>query len=108
MSLTGNAKGAGQSRLMSAIETVTNVVIGYVVAVAANWLVLPLFGFAVSMGDGAAIGFAFTLIALIRSFGLRRLFATIRMRGTKTAATGPEGPAAIDVGSADQATSITL
>ncbi len=62
MSLTGNAKGAGQSRLMSAIETVTNVVIGYVVAVAANWLVLPLFGFAVSMGDSAAIGFAFTLL----------------------------------------------
>jgi len=85
-----------QSRLISAVEAITNVIVGYGVAVAANQLVLPLFGFAVSMGDSAAIGLAFMAIALIRSFVLRRVFEAIRMRGT-TAAAGPEGPAAMDI-----------
>ncbi len=107
MNPPGDAAGGRQSRLMSAVEAVTNVVIGYVVAVAANRLVLPLFGFAVSMGDSAAIGFAFTLIALIRSFVLRRAFEAIRIRGTKTTTAGHEGPAATEVRSADQAVSIT-
>lgn len=65
---------------MSGVEAVANVIVGYLVAVAANWLVLPLFGFAVSMGDSAAIGLVFTGIAAVRSFLLRRVFEAIRVR----------------------------
>lgn len=103
----GDAVDGRQSRLMSAVEAFTNVVVGYLVAVTANWLVLPLFGFAVSMVDSAAIGLVFSAIAVIRGFVLRRLFEAIRMRGTRTATAGHEGPAARDVGSADQAASMT-
>ena len=68
-----------QSRSMSAVEAVTNVLIGYVVAVATNWLVLPLFGFAVGVGDSAAIGLVFTrrrhsrlrIAALVDAFSVR-------------------------------------
>ena len=63
-----------QSRIMSATEAVVNIAIGYAVSVTANLLVLPLFGYDVTIGDSLAIGLAFTVIILIRSYIVRRLF----------------------------------
>lgn len=63
---------------MSAVEAVANVAIGYVVAVAANAVVLPLFGLHPSALDSFAIGALFTAISLARSYVLRRLFNRIR------------------------------
>ncbi len=73
-----------QSRLMSAIEAITNVTVGYGVAVATNWLVLPLFGFAVGVGDSAAIGLVFTCVAVVRGYALRRLFEAVRVGSRET------------------------
>jgi hypothetical protein len=67
-----------QSRRMSMIEAVANVAIGYGVAVLAQLAVFPLFGIAVSLGDNLAIGAAFTVISLARSYAVRRLFNAIR------------------------------
>lgn len=66
-----------QSRLASAFEALTNVIVGYFVAVAANFAVLPFFGFDVSASDGFLIGLIFTIISLVRSYLLRRLFNSI-------------------------------
>jgi len=63
-----------QSRIMSAVEAITNVVIGYLVSVAANILILPLFGYDVTIADSFVIGLAFTAISLARSYILRRIF----------------------------------
>ena len=63
---------------MSAVEAVANVAIGYVVAVAANVVILPLFGLHPSAFDSLAIGALFTAISLARSYALRRLFNRIR------------------------------
>lgn len=63
---------------MSAVEAVANVAIGYVVAVAANAVVLPLFGLHPSALDSFAIGALYTAISLARSYALRRLFNRIR------------------------------
>jgi hypothetical protein len=63
---------------MSAVEAVANVAIGYVVAVAANAVVLPLFGLHPTAFDSLAIGALFTAISLARSYVLRRLFNRIR------------------------------
>ena len=63
-----------QSRLMSAIEASTNVLIGYLVSVAANIIILPLFGYDVTVADSFAIGLAFTAVSLVRSYVLRRAF----------------------------------
>jgi len=59
---------------MSAVEASANVAIGYLVSVAANLLILPLFGYDVSVADSFAIGVAFTAVSLVRSYALRRAF----------------------------------
>ena len=63
-----------QSRKSSMVESIMNVIIGYMVAVFANLTVLPAFGYNVTLFDGAAIGLAFTFISLIRSYVIRRVF----------------------------------
>lgn len=66
-----------QTRLNSAIESVANTAIGYLVAVLANITVLPLFGYDVSNSDAALIGLAFTVISIVRGYFVRILFNRI-------------------------------
>lgn len=63
-----------QTRLMSLIESVANIVVGYGVAVLTQLLVFPLFGLAASLADNLVIGLIFTIVSLARSYALRRLF----------------------------------
>ena len=63
-----------QSRRMSLVEAVANVVVGYLLAVATQITVFPLFGVHISMADDFAIGGIFALISLLRGFMLRRIF----------------------------------
>lgn len=63
-----------QSRTMSAIEAVANVAVGFGVAVATQIAVFPLFGLHASVGDNLAIGAIFTVVSLVRSYALRRVF----------------------------------
>jgi hypothetical protein len=43
-----------------------------------QFAIFPLFGLAVSLGDNLVIGGIFTLVSVIRSFLLRRLFEAVR------------------------------
>lgn len=63
-----------QSRRRSLIEAITNVVVGYALAVVTQIVVFPWFGLQVSLGDNLAIGAVFVTISLVRSYALRRLF----------------------------------
>jgi len=63
-----------QSRRQSLIEAITNVVLGYALAVITQIVVFPWFGLQVSLGDNLAIGAMFVMISLARSYALRRLF----------------------------------
>jgi hypothetical protein len=67
-----------QSRLMSLVEAVTNVVVGYGIAVLTQMAVFPLFGLSATIGQNLAIGAIFTVISLARSYLLRRLFEAMR------------------------------
>jgi hypothetical protein len=69
-----------QSRMMSLVESVTNVVVGFGVAVMAQMLVFPLFGLHVTLVDNLTIGAIFTVVSIARSFVLRRLFEAVRVR----------------------------
>ena len=69
-----------QSRTLSLIEAITNVVVGYALAVLTQILVFPLFGFTPSLGENMAIGMVFVGVSLIRSYALRRLFERLRLR----------------------------
>jgi hypothetical protein len=67
-----------QSRLMSAVESVANVAIGYGISVLAQLVIFPVFGIEASLTDNLLIGAAFTLVSLGRSYALRRLFESFR------------------------------
>jgi len=64
-----------QSRRQSLIEAITNVVVGYALAVLTQIVVFPWFGLQVPFRDNLAIGAIFVIISLLRSYALRRLFA---------------------------------
>jgi len=68
-----------QSRTMSLVEAVTNVLVGYGVAVATQWAVFPLFGLHATLQENLAIGLIFTIVSLVRSYLLRRAFETLRI-----------------------------
>jgi hypothetical protein len=63
-----------QTRAQSMIESCANVAIGYVVALAAQLAVFPLFGIRTTMLDNLLIGAIFTAISIARSYAVRRLF----------------------------------
>jgi hypothetical protein len=63
-----------QTKSQSAVESVANVTIGYVVSLVANATILPLFGFAISMSENLAIGAIYTAISIARSYCVRRAF----------------------------------
>ena len=63
-----------QSRWMSLVESLTNIAVGYALAVLTQIAVFPLFGLQATLGDNLLIGGLFTLISLLRSFVLRRIF----------------------------------
>ena len=67
-----------QSRTMSLVEAVTNVLIGYGVAVATQWAVFPLFGLHATLQENLVIGLVFTVVSLVRSYLLRRAFEALR------------------------------
>ena len=70
----------GQSRTQSAIEAVLNVAIGISVGAAANAVVLPAFGYAVTLAEIWAMSGIFSAISLVRSYFVRRLFNWLHLR----------------------------
>jgi hypothetical protein len=79
-----------QSRRMSLIEAIANVVVGYGLAVLTQIMVFPIFGLQASLGDTLALGLIFTAISIGRSYVLRRVFEAIRARRAETTAAGHE------------------
>ncbi len=69
-----------QSRAMSLVETATNVIVGYVLAIATQIVVFPWFGIETGLAEHLTIGVAFVGVSLARGYALRRLFEAIRIR----------------------------
>ena len=61
-----------QSRLMSLVESLANVLVGFGVAVLTQVVVFPLFGLAVTVTENLLIGLIFTAVSIVRSYALRR------------------------------------
>ena len=78
---------------MSLIEAITNVVVGYLIALLTQIIVFPLFALQVSLGENLAIGGLFTLTSIARSYTLRRAFEAVRCAVPERAPPGT-GPAA--------------
>lgn len=63
-----------QSRVQSFIESLTNIMIGYMVALLSQLLIFPLFDIDVSLSENLLIGLYFTIISIARSYMVRRYF----------------------------------
>lgn len=63
-----------QTRLGSLIESLVNIAIGYFVALGSQLAIFPLFDIYISLSDNLLIGAWFTVIAIIRSYLVRRYF----------------------------------
>ena len=68
-----------QSRRMSLVESIANVVVGFGIAVLTQIAVFPIFGLQVSLADNLIIGLVFTFVSIARSFALRRVFEEFRV-----------------------------
>lgn len=67
-----------QSRTMSLVESIANVVVGFGVAVVTQILIFPVFGLHTTLAQNLQMGAVFTLVSIARSYVLRRLFERIR------------------------------
>jgi hypothetical protein len=71
-----------QSRRLSLVEALASTAIGYVVAVATQFTVFPLFGLRVGIIENLGIGLIFTVVSVARSYLVRRFFEGLN--GTRT------------------------
>ena len=65
---------------MSMVEAATNVIVGYVLAIATQIVVFPWFGLEAALGEHLTIGMAFVGVSMARSYLLRRMFEAILMQ----------------------------
>jgi hypothetical protein len=70
-----------QSRSMSFAEAATNVAVGLAFAFVVQIAIFPMFGIVVAITDNLMIAAIFTVVSLVRSFTLRRLFEAVRISG---------------------------
>lgn len=63
-----------QTKIHSALESIANIATGYLLAVLAQMVILPLFDIHASTSQHLKIAAIFTVVSLIRSYCLRRLF----------------------------------
>lgn len=70
-----------QSKLGSFTEAGLNILVGVVVAVIANWTLINLLGYPISLLDATILGGFFTIISLIRGYYVRRFFNYLEHKG---------------------------
>lgn len=64
-----------QTKLSSVTESLINTGIGYVINYTANLIILPMFfGVHLSLATNAYLGLIYTVIAVVRSYYVRRMF----------------------------------
>lgn len=69
-----------QQKKHSVLESLTNVGAGYGVAIISQVIIFPWFGIQVPLRTNLWIGAWFTLISLVRSYVLRRIFTHVTER----------------------------
>lgn len=65
------------TRRLDTAEALANVSVGYVLAVATQVLVFPLFGLEAAPVEHLGIAAVFTSVSLVRSYCVRRIFRRI-------------------------------
>lgn len=63
-----------QSRISSLSESISNVIVGYGIAVGSQLIIFPLFGISIPLSHNFAIGLWFMAVSLVRCYLMRRIF----------------------------------
>lgn len=72
---------ADQSRAMSVVEATASTAIGFAMSLLVwRWIVRPVFGIGGGIADDLAITTIFTIVSILRGYGVRRLFEWIGRR----------------------------
>jgi hypothetical protein len=66
-----------QLKKHSLLESCTNLVVGYTINLIANFAIFPWFGWHITLKQNITIGVFYTVISLIRSYCLRRIFTRL-------------------------------
>lgn len=69
-----------QSKLMSWLESLINIAVGFGISLAAQMYFLPLLGVAIDFHQNLFFACIMTVISLLRSFILRRVFEALHIR----------------------------
>lgn len=69
-----------QTRLGSLTEIFTNVFVGLIISLFLNATVFPWFGWVITMKQNLTLVAIYTVVAIIRSYFMRRLFNYISIR----------------------------
>ena len=68
-----------QTRWGSFVEAAINIVIGYIIAIAAQIVIFPMFDIYASTRDHLLIGICFTVVSIVRLYALRRIFNAMKL-----------------------------
>ena len=63
-----------QTKKGSFAEAITNILIGYFVALLSQIVIFPLVGVEASFDQNILIGLLFTIVSLLRSYTVRRIY----------------------------------
>jgi hypothetical protein len=63
-----------QSRRQSLAESISNILVGYFLALGVQLVIFPLYGMKAHISANLQIGAIFTAVSLVRSYLLRRVF----------------------------------
>ena len=80
-----------QTRMGSLIEACMNVLIGFVINMVANFVILPMVGFHITLGQNLFIGLLYTVISVTRSYVICRWF-NARLHAAAQAIAGRVAP----------------
>lgn len=69
-----------QSKIMSLLESVINIAVGFGISLAAQIYFLPLLGVQISLSQNVTFALIMTVISIARSFALRRVFEALHIR----------------------------
>lgn len=70
----------GQSKRQSWLEAIANQLIGFAVAILSQYPIFAAFGIEVTFMEHIQIGLFFTVVSVLRSYLLRRLFNWVHLR----------------------------
>lgn len=67
----------GQTKKQSLIESLSNVAVGFLIALATQIIIYPLMGVQLSMSVNVLATSIFTVVSIVRSYCVRRMFNRI-------------------------------